>query len=41
MLLGDEYNRKDRGAGDARGWVEVSHRVTGVGLTERAKAGKR
>ena len=38
MLFGDEYYRKDSGAGDASGWVEVFHRVIGVGLTERAKA---
>ena len=41
MLFGDEYYRKDSGAGDASRWVEVFHRVIGVGLTERAKAWKR
>lgn len=37
MLFSDENYRKDRGAGDAREWVEVFHRVLRVGPTERAK----
>ena len=37
MLFSGEHYRKDRGAGDAREWVEVVHRVLRVGPTERAK----
>ena len=35
MLFSGEHYRKDRGAGDAREWVEVVHRVLRVGPTER------